>query len=477
MTFDKGMMNDDYFEKLAAKFVVLVARTVPGELTSSIFASPLSVRNSDNCMLWHPGYRNNHRVKLFIVLSFSVFSESLKGVVRLMTNIKSFEYAIYGKIKDSILVIVSLCGIQNTNGEYKTAYVKTDKDDALFVFGPYKSCGINSVRVENLLLTEKFLLVSSLVKSTLFATARLDCKISDKVLLVLKWLSWALSLRWLHDYYLEKSLSEIVERYNTRKIGCIHEMHSHARIVWRVAKRFKARGYTIQHAAFSDGKRWYFCYSEEIESGLRLPDIIYVHSDRVSNVLKQYYEGTDFYLGCSARYSQWKDVKRSEKKGKYYLFVAGLAGFDNDVLMTTLSRLLDTPTELLPVRLRLHPYAEISYGVKRWIRTSLRNNIIELSNNVSLRDDLENAAVVIGMSSTVLEESLLLGRPVVQLQHPDYREYIDIGGIKGSMKMDYRKLLPKDLIDVSTLKVDHLEARKRLGLENEIVDYKRLFAM
>ena len=203
---------------------------------------------------------------------------------------------------------------------------------------------------------------------------------------------------------------------------------------------------------------------------------MYVYNENVLNMLKEYYKDTRFSFGCSTRYSHWKNVGKSEKKGEYYLFVGALAGFDNDVLIATLSRLLKTSTKLLPVRLRLHPFAKISYGAKRWIRKNLKKGIVEISNNTSLKGDLENAAVVIGMSTTVLEESLLLGRPVIQINHPDFREFIDIGGVEGSIKRNYRELLLKDFIDASSLKVDHMEMRKRLGLQHEIIDYKRLFA-
>ncbi|MGR3302430.1 MAG: hypothetical protein ACUZ8I_07975 [Candidatus Scalindua sp.] len=469
-------MFHDNIELMAAKFVAITARSVPDKLISSVFASPLSARSPDLCMLWHPVYRKNHSAKLFFVLLLSMFYSSLKGIIKLATNHKHFGYAIYGKVEDSILVVPSICGIQTSEGEYKTSYVDTVKGDALFVFGPFNSCGTNSVRIKELLLAEKLILIYSLAKSGLRASVRLDCRMFDNILLLLVWFSWALSFQWLNDYYLEKSLSKTVKKYNIQKIGCIHEMHSYVRVVWRVAKKYKAKSYTIQHAAISPGKRWYFCYPEEIERGLKLPDVMYVYNEKVVNTLKEYYKDTRFSFGCSARYSHWKNVEKSEKKGKYYLFVGALAGFDNDVLITTLSRLLKASTELLPVRLRLHPFAKISYGVKRWIRTSSKKGIVEISNNTSLRDDLENAAVVIGMSTTVLEESLLLGRPVIQINHPDFREFIDIGGVEGSIKRNYRELLLKDLIDASSLKVDHMEMRKRLGLQNEIIDYKRLFA-
>ena len=476
-TTSNELVGSDYLELLAAKFVSSVAGLVPEKLISTIFASPLSARSPDLCMLWHPGYRKSHSAKISFKLFLSIFSGSLRGIIRLTTNFKPFGYAIYGKVEDSILVIPSLCGSQTPGGEYKTDYVETAKDDALFVFGPLKSCGTNSVRIKGLPFTEKLILIGSLIKSGLDASNGLDCKVFDKIFLLLEWLSWSLSFRWLQDYYLEEFLSETVKKYNIQKIGCIHEMHSYARVVWRVAREYKANGYTVQHAAFSDNKRWYICFPEETENGLELPDIIYVYSSRVSNVLRQYYQKTDFRLGCSTRYAQWKDVDRSQKKGQYYLFVGALASFDNDVLIATLQRLLRNSKEAISIMLRLHPFAELRGGVRSWIRSSVDKGDISISRgDSSLIVDLENAIVVIGMSTTVLEEALLLGRPVVQLQHPEYREFIDIEGVEGVTKMDYRKLESKDLIDVSSLKVDHMEMRKRLGLHNDTVDYKRMFA-
>ena len=476
-TISKELIDPDYFELLAAEFVSITARSVSEKLTSSVFASPLSARSPDLCMLWHPVYRRRHRPKLLLVLLFSTLFWSLKGVVRLITNLRPFGYAVYGKITDSILVVISLCGTQTSEGQYKTSYVDTAKDDALFVFGPFNNCGTNSVKIEGLPFTEKLILVCSLIKSGLYASAGLDCRIFDRTLLLLEWLSWSLSFRWLHDYYLENSLSETVKRHNIRKIGCIHEMHSYARVVWRVTKKYKAKGYTVQHAAFSKNKRWYICFPWETANGLELPGAIYVYSSRVSNILKQYYEKTNLYLGCSTRYAHWKDVGRSEKEGQYYLFVGALAGFDNEVLAATLQSLLKNSTKSVPIMLRLHPFAKLSYGVRRWIRSSLdKGDICMSKDDSSLIADLESAIAVIGMSTTVLEEALLVGRPVVQLQHPDYREFIDIDGVEGVMKMDYRKLLAKDLIDASTLTVDHVGMRERLGLQNEIIDYKRLFA-
>ena len=315
-----------------------------------------------------------------------------------------------------------------------------------------------------------------ITRSGLFAFLKIEGRLFEKSLLLLQWLSWALSFEWLRDRYLEKSLSEIVKKYGIKKIGCTHEMHSYARIVWRVAAEYNAMGYTVQHAALTRGKRWYFCYPEEKRGGLKLPDVMYIYNRKVVDTLKPFYENTRFLLGCSGRYAHWKDVKRSDSKGKYYLFVGALAGFANEVLIASLRTLLKNAKESMPIRLRLHPFAKLGYNQKHWMQSLVKKGIIEISKDISLKTDIEDAIAVIGMSTTVLEEALLLGRPVIQICHPDYLQFIEIDGIQGATKKDYRELFPRDLLEASNLSVDCEMIRNKLGLGHSVVTYKQLFS-
>ncbi|MBI4825096.1 MAG: hypothetical protein HY807_01550 [Nitrospirae bacterium] len=468
-------MPDFSFEQLSARFIAAAVRSAPEKLAAPIFASPLSARSPDLCMLWHPGYRKRHSLRLFAGSIASSGAAFIKGIVKLLISPRSFGYAIYGTIEESILVITSMCGSETPDGKYKTPYVETEADDALFVFGPKKDCGKNPVDVNELPMTEKMAMSFILIKSGMSAFLEIKGGRLEKSLLLLKWLEWALSLQWLHDYYLEEALSKIVEKHKIKKIGCIHEMHFYSRVVWRVAARYNCKGYTIQHAAFSRGKRWYFCLPDELESGLKLPDVMYVYSKRVSDILKQYYKNTSFYLGCSARYAHWKNVSLSDKRGGYFLFVGALARFDNDVLIAALQKIAAASNEDLPLRLRLHPFADLSRSSKSWIHSSREKGIIIVSKETSLRDDIENASAVIGMSTTVLEEALIMGRPVIQLTHPDYLEYIDIDGIEGVQKLDHMDVSSKALGGIAGRQVDPDEMRNRLGLNNPVITYRRLF--
>ncbi len=468
----------DPFERLAANFAATAARFVPNNLISLIFSSPLSARSPDLCMLWHPGYRNRHALRIVTNLLGLIAVNATKGMVQLIFTFKPFGYAVYGKILDTLLVVPAALGKATSDGEFKTPYVFTEKDDGVFVFGAASACGKNVEKVANLARKDKLLLACLLIKSGIRAFFLIEGNATEKTLLLLKWFSWVCGFQWLYDYYFEKSLSEVVEKHKVKNIGCIHEMHFYARTVWMIASKYKATGFTIQHASISPGKRWYFAYPEEKKAGLILPDVMYVYNEKVVQLLKPYFENTKFLLGCSCRYSFWKETKgiKDTAKKRYFLFVGALAQFDNDVLIASLRNLFNTTGESIPVRLRFHPDAKISIRGKYWIHSKTKKGIIEISKSTPLKTDIEGALAVIGMSTTVLEEALLMSCPVIQLTHPDYLQYIDIDGVQGAVKIDYRKLAATDLFTTTNVHVDSESMRKSLGLNHPVVNYQQLFS-
>ncbi|HAZ10639.1 MAG TPA: hypothetical protein DCY56_06000 [Candidatus Omnitrophica bacterium] len=469
-------MLDESFEHLAAQYVALLARSIPQENISLVFSSLLCARSPDLGLIWHSGYRKKHINQLIVKGLWSVISGLVEGFARLSTNFRSFGYALYGKINDTILVVSLSCGSEASDGQFKTQYIPTQIDDAIFVFGTTDRFKQKTHRVKKLTFKDKSRINFFLIKGGITAFLKLRGNVLEKNLLLLEWLSWALSLKWLNNYYFEKSLSDAVERHPVKKIGCIHEMHAYARIVWRIAFKYGLKSYTIQHAAITAGKRWYFCYPEEKVSGAMLPEVMYVYEDKIANLLRPYFENTKFILGCSYRYAHWKDVRSIKKqKGKYYLFVGALPEFDNQVLIASLKKLLNSAKEEIPIRVRLHPLAKLSGSDREWLRVKIRQNIIQASKGISLRTDIEQALVVIGMSTTVLEEALLMACPVVQLTHSDYLEYIDLNGIEGVIKKDYQGLLLADLIALKDAEVNHEQARSRLGLGQPLVTYQGLF--
>ncbi|MFC1646291.1 hypothetical protein ACFL2Y_03830 [Candidatus Omnitrophota bacterium] len=469
----------DYaFEQLAAKFVSRVAKKLPDKIQSLAFTSPLSARSPDLCMLWHVGYRKKNKLKLLKKQLKALIVSFTKLMVKRIWTKRYYSYARYGNPKENLLVAPSTCAHFTLEGDCTTHYVQKDVADAIFVFGTPNSCGKNEIKVQGISFKERLLDTFHLLRSGIVSFLEMEKFSSDTIILLMYWLVWIFELYWMKDCFLEKSLSEIVCKYKLKKIGCIHEMHSYARIVWRVAKKYRLSSYTIQHASISSGKRWYFTYPEEKESGLILPLNMFVYNKRVQELLKPFFPNTNFRLGCSSRYAFWKNETEPSnvQNCKYYLFVGALANFDNDVLLHSVRKLLTKKSKSLPIRIRLHPFSELSQDDKQWLKDNAGEGKIELSRETPLKTDLLNSIVVIGMSTTVLEEALILGRPVIQITHPEYLEFIDIEGIKGVLKVNCHDFSFRDLCSSSKIEIDSQAIRKRLGLYEKEITYQQLFS-
>jgi len=466
-------MNSDRFEEHAAHFVSRIADTIPRSLTSLVFSSPLSARSPDLNLLWHTGYRENHKARVFLGLLLSLVTGFVTGLVRLIPGFRPFGYAVYGTARDSVLVLTTFCGKENSEGVFVTPYVRSATDDCLFVFGRYATCGRNAKRYREISLCQKVSIALLLTGKGVDSFFRISGGWFERACLLVQWLEWSLSLQWVYDYALEQTLSRFVQSSGIVKIGCIHEMHFYSRIVWRVAAKNNAKGFTVQHAAITPGKRWYFTHPRERESGLALPDVMYIFNQGIEQMLKPYYPATEFRLGCSSRYDFWRDVKPAADAGSYCLFAGALAGFDNEVVLSTVRRITHGRNEL-PLRVRLHPHARINLLLRWWLHSAARRGAILISRDTPLEKDIACAIGVVGMSTTVLEEALLMGKPVVQLTHPQYLHYIDIAGIRGAVKKDWLLFSTADLPQ-GGLEVDRESMRERLGLNQQVITYQELF--
>ncbi len=473
---EHSRIRRDEFELKASRFVSETVRSTPQRLQSLVFAAPLSTRCTDLNLLWHTGYRNNHRLRLLIYTFWSFGISIVKGCRRVIPRFRCYGFSLYGRISNSVLVVPSTCGHETLTGEYKTSYVETETDDCIFTFGLLNNLGKTGKKFQFRFVKDIILPLFTLTGSGICAFSRVNGPLYERVLFLLQWTSWIISLEWLQYYCLELMLSDIVSKHRITKVGCIHEMHPHSRIVWRVAKKFQAKSYTVQHAAITLGKRWYFTYPEERSSGLVLPDVFYVFEDHVAKLLIDYYPKTKFKLGCSCRYAHWVNDHSSQPGlPQYYLFATALPQFDNRMIIVAIRRLLEEYGSNLAIRLRLHPAARLGFTLSNWVRFKVKAGIITLSNGGSLSDELSKAIVVIGMGSTVLQEALLMSRPVIQLSHPDYLEYVDINGISGAAKLDLESFSLDALQAVARQKVDCNEARRRLGMVNPLITFRSLF--
>lgn len=469
-------MRSDQFEERAAQFVAYVARSVPEALKSVLFASPLSTRSTDLCLLWHSGYRQNHKFSLMGKLIGSLVLGAVKGFLRAL-GFRREGYRVYGEIGSSVLVVPSNCGMRLGDDQFATSYVHSAKTDCMYVFGELGGLGPQARKFELALWQDTIKTLCWFIWSGGRALWKVKVNGLERLLLGLKWMSWILSLDWTRYYGLEKTLSRLVEERRITKIGCIHEMHPYSRIVWRIARKFNARGYSVQHASISYGKRWYFPHQDEQQSGLALPDVFYSFDEGVTEMLRTSYAETQFIPGCSCRYARWVEVEPAKPRSSgYLLFVTALPSYDNEVVLRGASRILSDETPLVRIRVRLHPAAQVGLSLRSWLRAETRRGLIDISNGTSLQEDIEGAAAVIGMGSTSLQEALVMGRPVVQLLHPEYLHYVDLEGIRGALRIDHREFSADILESLLSQQVDTKEARKRLGLSNPLVTYDRLFA-
>lgn len=260
------------------------------------------------------------------------------------------------------------------------------------------------------------------------------------------------------------------------KLGCVHEMHAYSRIVWRVAEKYGATGHTVQHAALSSGKRWYFSYPEERAAGLALPSVFYVFDDRTASLLRPWFETTRFVLGCSSRYVKWASHEPvSAPTHGQVLFAGALANFDNEVLFNALLNVSRKRPSAGAVVLRLHPAAQLGFRQKALLRYLLWKNLMALSNRTDLVADLAQARLVVGMSTTVLEEAILFGLPAVQITDEKYLLFVDVSGISGARQVNWKDLALEG-IDPGLGEIDTSAARERFGLDQPVVTYERLFS-
>jgi len=471
----------DAFELAAGRFAAAAAAALPPELAFLAFASPISARTPDESDIWHPGLRARSAPELLAAIRATIGRERLKGVARLARDRSRYAFALYGQPGANLLVLTSICGTPVASADtpgFTTPYVPTAPDDALLVFGDRSTCGPAQ---ESLPATSA--IAARRVTAALLVAGReggLACGIAgvERELLEATWEAWALGGRWAREWRLADALDIASQRTpDLERIGCIHEMHAYARVVWHHAARQGLARHTVQHAVVASGKRWYFSTADERAAGLVLPDVMYAFCDRDIELLSSAMPDTTLMRGCSGRYAGWRgSAALAPQAAGCVLFAGALAGFDNDALFAAARAYTDSGAAHGIPRIRLHPYAVVSPRDREWLDAATSQGLVELSADTPLAHDLAAARVVVGMGTTVLQEALLLGRPVVQLADPAYVTYVDMTGFDAVLRVDADSFSATDVAAALALEPDHDQVRDRLGLDKPLVDYARLFA-
>src|SRR5207244_1544272 len=95
---------------MAACFTADAARRIPDELRSVVFGSPLCARSTDRYLVWHPGFRERQTQRLVWSLLLRLLGALAKWTIKILINIRPACFALYGGIKDKLLVVPSSCG-------------------------------------------------------------------------------------------------------------------------------------------------------------------------------------------------------------------------------------------------------------------------------------------------------------------------------------------------------------------------------
>lgn len=471
----------DPLHAAAVAVTVDAAKRAPEGLRSVVFASPLCARSPDGSALWHAGHRTRHRARLLGSLAARTVVETVKGLARLLRNRRHFGYALYGTRGEDLLVVHAICG-RVEGRRFVTPYVRSEPDDALFVFGDLRACGPNAAAAPTLTAPTGLAGIIRLSWLGLTAALRAPARPLDRLLMAGEWLRWSLGYTWSQEYQLERMLETVLAPGDVRRVGGAHEMHHHSRVAWRVAARHGVARHTVQHASITEGKFWYFPDPAELAAGLELPDVFHVFSESDRALLTDHYPVTEFRLGCSSRFAPWKGIEPTPPPADgYALVAAAMARFDNDVLVGALRGLVEgSPGEGAPpgprLRVRLHPHTLIRRRDLKWLERAEARGLLEVSRGTSLADDIAGAALVVGTGTTVLQEALLLGRPVLQIVDPDYVDYLDLGGLPGALRVGRADLTAGHLERARASAVDPAAVRSSLGLDQPEVTWGRLFS-
>lgn len=476
MTFGAAGAGSEEFERLAARIWTAAADDLPEDLRSLAVASWLATRIPDSRLVWHPGHRAADRSRLARGLAWEAGLGFFAGLAKIALRLRRFESACVGAVDGTLTVVPSELGGWDSDGVFTTPYLPLSDGMETLVVGPAGTCGPAAAEVA-WSRTEAFRVWRALLRAGRRAASRAAGPGGDVRLLRLEWLAWALPARWLYDWCIDRAVRERLSRGDVRAVGSPHEMNAHARVVWRAAAEAGASRHTLQHAEVTAAKRWYFAYPEEQAAGVVLPDVMHVFDPSLAEGLAAWYPATAFRFGSSARYARWRDVVATARPEDGTCLVAGaMALFDNEVVLGAVEGLAADPGLGRRIVVRLHPWADVSRARRRALDRLARAGRVDISSGRSLADDLDAAAVVVGMSTTVLEEAVLLGRPAVQLVHPEWLRYVEMEGVGGATVVAHDRLDAAALEAAAAKPTDANAMRLRLGLGRPLVDQRRLLA-
>jgi hypothetical protein len=428
--------------KECAGLNIRLVNNLPLTLRFLVWSSPTSVRNPELSILWQPLHSRRKVFTRLVVYSIIIGISIVRGLYKFL-KYKGFYYH-HVKNKSSVLHIIPDVIVDDPD-EVKTNYLIEDEgypvDKLLFAYSRKRLK--QGIRFSTLNYIIKIILFLKLFAALLndFGRQLSNKKVTWKYLdaLVL-FASWILAQSWyfVWDFY------HMINKYGisncNRYLLVLHEMHFYSNIAWKIANERKLLGITAQHGLIIAEKLWYFPDESEIRANRPLPDIFLVYSDEIKKCLQHLYPKTKFFKCCSPRFRHWKSnctlehpVRESShkehtisknheyKNEKRVVIIANNAAIVHDIVVLKALRVLTRQNRKDYFILRLRPHPKERFGLldRLWIQMAVILRKIEISSK-SLREDFNEADLVIGANSTVIQEALLMKVPVMGVYNEDY---------------------------------------------------------
>jgi len=409
----------EQLEKVFGRFTAEFAKNLSEEIRGTAFCSPTSFRDPEIDNIWHPYLLNAHFIFFLKDQALLFFWKMLKGIKKFVMY-RFGEFTFIPKEGSDVLGVSPTMICRQENGKMKTKYCHPDDVNNMswLLFEDEKQTG-GEQRISRVKILSHFIKVLWAWGKASFSSKEANKKYAAIASILA--LRWILELQWVNKWLLALELRRILDENQFKKVFCVHELHPHARIAWIEAKKKNIRTVTVLHARLARSELWYWVTKDELDAGMQLFDEITVFSKEDIDSLKSFYEDVpQYHIGCGPRYAHWKDAKELAglEKRESILFASSLSWWDNEVVLKGLKKLSEAEGNKRPLAIRFHPTAVIPKRWEKWLEKECQNGIHVSKEPLS--DAVMNSALIIGMSTTVLAEVLMMGRPGAAIEQEKF---------------------------------------------------------
>lgn len=408
-------------EEIFGRFSSILAERVPLEYKPLIFASAVCARDPSAEEIWHPYFINSSWINKLVKITSIFFCAFIIGIIKVVFKLEPGYITQLNGRHDILLVATNQIVFRGPNNSFRTPYLdipdKSKVDWLILDYGSksesfnFKKFPFSRIQI----LKINWLLFRNSLSVLIYCYKSLPNKFLFTEAFLL-FLIWILRQNWMSIFALGEILNGLVKKYKYKFVFSPHEMLAYSHALWFWSEKLKVRSATLQHAVIYRNKLLFFPTELERLAGLRTPDIFYIFSPKYISLLRSYMPETEFIVGSSPRFDH--DVNyiieniRREEKNKQLLIVTSMCWFDIKSMLSVTEKLLKNSNGEKKINIRLHPYG--NFTIEDLLKIQFLKWIKQVNfSKQTLREDLENAWMVIGCGSSVVFEAMLYGIPTV----------------------------------------------------------------